>query len=155
MQRQSRDSEGQDFEVQVEAIAAQINTFTTQSIAIYNKQYIVPTLDGSLLQITRAGAITPWVDLVTRGWGVPFGLTVQGDSLVATVSGFLGEHFLVRVAADGQVSKLADFEAMVGSYGGPFGVAASTNGEQKGYAVTLSPDTTASQGALLWVSDAR
>jgi hypothetical protein len=126
----------------------------------------VPTLDGSLLQITRAGAITPLVDLVAGQWGVPFGLAAQGNSLVATVSNFLGEHFLVRVAADGQVSKLANFEAVTEFYGSPFGVAARDRVIDHGrhdpdhwpdpwpddYVVTLSSDTTAAQGVLLRVS---
>ncbi len=179
----------------VEAIATQINTLTTQCIALQQPRptaqdrtsnpakaainaainseipsdrpaiqttsamqtkYIVPTLDGSLLQITPQGAITPLVDLAKANLGIPFGLTTQGDTVIATTSGFLGDHYLVRVDATGQPHKIADLSAASGDYGGPFGVVVgdgkNTRNDTADYFVTLSPDATAATGSLLRVT---
>jgi hypothetical protein len=163
----------EDSQVTVTAIARQINTFTTQGIVVRSSgvsglasqspvstaaqaasasptQYIVPTLDGLLLQITPQGTITPLADLNRASLGVPFGIALDGPAVIATVSGFLGDHHLVRITGEGTIQPIADLSELCGTYGGPFGVAVRPGSSE--YWVTLSSDTTASLGTLLRVS---
>ena len=133
--------------MQVSVIAKGLNVYTLQSLAVSGGNYIVPTLDGQLLTVTPAGTRTVLADLLKADLGVPFGMTEQGTDLIVTVSGYLPQHYLVRVKADGAVSTIADLSEMSGAYGAPFGVVV----DRDVYWVTLSQDVVEDQSQLVRV----
>lgn len=76
---------------------------------------------GRLIQVSPAGTVTPLVDLTPlTPLGAPFGLATDGPDLLVTLSPQVlnSEGTLVRVAADGQITTVADLS----DWGIPFAV---------------------------------
>ncbi|MBD2022607.1 hypothetical protein H6F43_20705 [Leptolyngbya sp. FACHB-36] len=134
---------------QVDTIASKLNIFTLQGVAVTPRGYAVPTLDGTLLQITAQGGRSTLADLQKADLGIPFSVVEQQGSLVLTTSDYLPRHFLVQVSPTGIIRTIADLSDVSGGFGAPFGVAVS--GAE--YVVTLSPDVTESSGLLIRVKD--
>ncbi|MEP0917685.1 hypothetical protein NC981_12710 [Leptolyngbya sp. DQ-M1] len=133
---------------EVAVIAQKLNIYTLQSVAVSKGNVIVPMLDGQLLRVTPDGKQAPIVNLVQAELGVPFGISEQGENLIVTVSGYLPQHYLLRVQPDGKVETIADLTRRSGFYGAPFGVIV----EQGDYIVTLATDVIDSASELIRVS---
>ncbi|WP_058998676.1 hypothetical protein [Leptolyngbya sp. NIES-2104] len=134
--------------IQVSVIASKLNIYTLQSVAVSKDSVIVPTLDGQLLRVTLDGKSTSIVNLVQAELGVPFGIVEQEQDLIVTVSGYLPQHYLLRVKSDGKVETIADLTQRSGFYGAPFGVTL----DQNSYLVTISTDVVESSSELIRVS---
>jgi hypothetical protein len=129
-------------------IAQNLNIYTLQGLATSQDTFIVPTLDGVLLQINPKGEQTTLVDLLKAELGVPFGIIERNGELIVTVSGYLPVHYLVKVKLNGTFTTLADLSKASGFYGAPFGIA-----EYQGdYFLTVSTDVVSSTSALMRVS---
>lgn len=133
--------------VRVETIAQGLNTFTLQGVAVTARGYVVPLLDGTLLQITPAGARSSLTNLQQADLGIPFAVVERQGSIIATTSDYLPRHFLVQVSSSGSIQTIADLSEVSGFFGAPFGVALSGTD----YIVTLSTDVTESTGLLIRV----
>lgn len=133
---------------QVTVIAQKLNIYTLQSVAVSKGNIIVPMLDGQLLKITPDGKQTPIVNLVQAELGVPFGISDQDQDLIVTVSGYLPQHYLLRVKSDGKVETIADLTQRSGFYGAPFGITV----DRGDYIVTLATDVVDSTSELIRVS---
>ncbi|MBW4524517.1 MAG: hypothetical protein KME18_04865 [Phormidium tanganyikae FI6-MK23] len=134
--------------MQIAVIAQKLNIYTLQSVAVSKNNVIVPTLDGQLLKITPDGKSSSIVNLVQAELGVPFGIIDQEQDLIVTVSGYLPQHYLLRIKPDGKVETIADLTQRSGFYGAPFGVTV----DQGDYLVTLSTDVIESSSELVRVS---
>lgn len=134
-------------ETAISAIAQDLDIYTPQGVAVNRDEFVVPTLDGKLLQVDREGKVSLLTDLAKADLGIPFGIAQDNDDLIVTTSGFVPVHYLVRVKRNGTVSTIADLSDLSGDYGAPFGVAVN-NGS---YIVTLSTDVVESMGVLLKV----
>lgn len=134
--------------MQVSVIASKLNIYTLQSVAVSKDSVIVPILDGRLLRFTPDGKSTSIVNLVESEFGVPFGIIEQEQDVIVTVSGYLPQHYLLRVKPDGKVETIADLTQRSGFYGAPFGVTL----DQNDYIVTLANDVVDSTSELIRVS---
>jgi hypothetical protein len=134
--------------VQISVLAQKLNIYTLQSVTVSQNQIVVPTLDGQLLTVMPDGKSAVLVELLKANLGVPFGIDSDGKDLIVTVSGFLQEHYLVRVRPDGKYSAIADLSKLSGMYGAPFGVTVYQNA----YWVTHSSDVVEDKSQLLRIS---
>lgn len=140
--------------MQISVITQRLNIYTLQSVTVSQNSdsqqnaIVVPTLDGQLLTVTSEGKSTILVDLLRANLGVPFGIDIDGKDLIVTTSGYLQEHYLVRVKPDGKYAAIADLSKLSGVYGAPFGVAVHENA----YWVTHSSDVVDDQSQLLRVN---
>jgi len=142
--------ESQPIPSSFSVIAQNLNIYTLQGLAISQDTFIVPTLDGVLLQINGKGKQATLVDLLKAELGVPFAIIERNGELVVTVSGYLPVHYLVKVKLDGTFVTLADLSKTSGFYGAPFGIT-----EYQGdYFLTVSTDVVSSASALMRVSSA-
>lgn len=139
--------------IQIAVIAQKLNIYTLQSVAVSKGNVIVPTLDGQLLKITPDGKSVSIVNLVQAELGVPFGIIDQDQDLIVTVSGYLPQHYLLRIKPDGKVETIADLTQRSGFYGAPFGVTVDQGDYDQGdYLVTISTDVIESSSELIRVS---
>lgn len=129
-------------------ISQKLNIYTPQNITVRQGDLIVPLLDGQLLRVTPQGESSAIANFMKDESGVPFGMTAQGNDVIATVSGFLPQHYLMRVKPDGKVETIADLSRQSGSYGAPFGVTVFRDE----YWVTVSTDVVESTSELVRVS---
>ncbi len=134
--------------IEIAVIAQKLNIYTLQSVAVSKGNVIVPTLDGQLLKITPDGKSASIVNLVQSELGVPFGVIDQDQDLIVTVSGYLPQHYLLRIKPDGKVETIADLTQRSGFYGAPFGVTV----DRGDYLVTISTDVIESSSELIRVS---
>ena len=130
---------------------------TLQGIAVQQDQFLVPTLDGTVVRVSPNGAAVTLVDLLKANLGVPFAInpahtdgTASEGSVIVTVSSYLPDHYLVRVKPDGTYVKLADLTQVCTDSGAPFGVAA----DQQGYVVALSTDVVEATAQIVRVNAA-
>ncbi len=110
---------------------------------------MVATLDGDLVQISSDGAIALLAN-VSR-FGVPTGITSNGEAIEVVLSAQESGHFLVRVVAANKMSVVADLSQLAGEFGAPFGIAAH-DGYYPYYLVTISTDVVGSGGLVARVS---
>ena len=134
----------------ISTIAQGLNLYTLQSVAVTPLGFMVPTLDGEVLQISPQGTIAPLVDLQKLNLGIPFGIATHDTDLIVTTSDYFPNHHLVRVKPNGTVNTIADLSELSGDAGAPFGVTVS-DGD---YIVTLSTDVVEATGLLLRVNAA-
>jgi len=137
--------------VTISIIAKDLNIYTFQGLVQSNNNFIVPTLDSRLLQITPEGTISTLVEFCQgfecERFGAPFGIALREDNLIVAISGYSFGGSLVRVSLDGKFSTIADLTE-VSKLGGPFGVA--VNGDE--FLVTTATDAMESQGLLVRVT---
>lgn len=137
-----------DITGSIETLAQGLNIYTLQGLVSSQNGFVLPTLDGQLLQIGLTGTRSILVDLLKAELGVPFGITTDGKNFVVTVSGYQPVHYLVEVKVDGRFSPIANLSETSGLYGAPFGVTM----DRDSYIVTLSTDVTESGSLLVRVS---
>jgi hypothetical protein len=129
-------------------ISQKLNIYTPQNITVSQGNLIVPLLDGQLLRVTPKGESSAITNFMKDELGVPFGMTTQDKDLIVTVSGYLPQHYLMRVKPDGKVETIADLSGQSGFYGAPFGVTVFRDE----YWVTVSTDVIESTSELIRVS---
>lgn len=107
------------------------------------------TIEGDLLRILEDGTITPWVNVAN--YGIPTGIASLGDEVGVLLSGQESGHFLLQVAATGEIKMLADLSQYAGEFGAPFGLAVRS-GDDLNYWVAISTDVVGSGGAVVQVT---
>ncbi|MBW4422471.1 MAG: hypothetical protein KME13_25215 [Myxacorys californica WJT36-NPBG1] len=140
----------------ISVIAQGLKLLTLQGIALQGDALVVPTLEGTLVRISPQGQVTPLVNFLSANLGIPFAITAernsqgnpaQDNALIVTVTGYLPDHYLVRVKPDGTYAKITDLTQICTEFGAPFGVAVY----QQNYVVTLSTDVAEAVGQIVRV----
>jgi|GEM_PF-406049 len=138
--------------VSITIIADKLPIHTFQGVAEITDKFIVPTLDSRLLQISKTGLVTSWVEFcqgVACGFfGAPFGIVAGSDCLIVGISEYEDGGKLVRINLSGEVTTLVNLTTSI-PRGSPFGLAiAGTN-----IMATLVTNPNDSQGVLIRVSN--
>lgn len=120
-----------------------------QGMTVSRGEIVMATIEGDLLQISEDGTITPWVNVAK--YGIPTGIASLGDEVGVLLSGQESGHFLLQVAATGEIKMLADLSQYVGEFGAPFGLAVRS-GDDSNYWVAISTDVVGSGGAVVQVT---
>lgn len=120
-----------------------------QGMTVSRGEIVMATIEGDLLQISEDGTITPWVNVAK--YGIPTGIASLGDEVGVLLSGQESGHFLLQVAATGEIKMLADLSQYAGEFGAPFGLAVRS-GDDSNYWVAISTDVVGSGGAVVQVT---
>ena len=129
----------------VSLIAQGLQIIPLQGVALSNGDIIVPTLDRGLLRVKQNQEVVTLAD-VSR-YGVPFGIAENHGSFVVTISALEAGDRLLRVTKSGFFFTITELSQVYGSFGGPFGVAASDDF----IVVAIASDVASSQGRLIRV----
>lgn len=114
-----------------------------QGVAVSDGDIIVPTLDRGLLRVKQNQEVVTLAD-VSR-YGIPFGIAQNHGSFLVTISALEAGDCLLRVTKSGFFFTIAQLSQVCGSFGGPFGVAASDDF----IVVATASDVANSQGRLI------
>lgn len=139
----------QDRSPKITVLAEKLNIFTFQGVVERQGNYFVPALDGQILQISPEGKVKSLAK-ISQEAGIPFGITVNQERLIVTVSALEGGGSLVSIDPTGKISPIADFAPLTQLLGGPFGVTTI----DQGYGVALTTDATELRGSLVQVTEA-
>ncbi len=114
-----------------------------QGVALSDGDIIVPTLDRGLLRVKQNLEVVTLADV--SGYGVPFGIAENNGSFLVTISALEAGDRLLRITKSGFFFTIAQLSQVCGSFGGPFGVAASDDF----IVVGTASDVASSQGHLI------
>lgn len=135
----------------ISEIATGLNIYTFQGLAVNNGNFILPTLDSKLLQVSPDGKVSTLVQFCEGfecgNFGAPFGIAIRRDEIFLTITPYAYGGRLVRVNSDKSVTTIADLESVC-EEGGPFGLTIS-NGN---FIITTAKHAVNSEGLLVRVT---
>lgn len=129
-------------------LASGLKLLSFQGVTTFQGKIVVATVEADLINVASDGSLTPWVNLAR--YGIPTGIFGLRDRVAVALSAQESGHFLMQVAEQGKVSRLADLSELVGEFGAPFAVSAQ-DGRYPYYLVAVSTDVSGSSGLIVQV----